>query len=67
MTASLMLLGLGLKLRIRWSTGIRCVGWRFRPGDGEMLVGACVAGLCDSSSMAVGSIVVVELLVVLVL
>lgn len=32
-----------------------------------MLVGACVAGLCDSSSMAVGSMVVIELLVVLVL
>ena len=30
-------------------------------------MGACVAGLCDSSSMAVGSMVVIELLVVLVL
>ncbi len=72
MTASLMLLGLGLKLRRRWSSDI--CGFGCGPGCGfgmdedRAAVGACGARVWDSSSMLVeGSMVVVDVLVVLVL
>lgn len=68
MTASLILLGLGLKLRKRWSSDICCVGSGVGFGEDEVVVGACGARVWDSSSMLVeGSMVVVELVVVLVL
>lgn len=68
MTASLTLLGLGLKLRRRWSSDDWSVRRGFGVGEKELVMGAFGAKRCDSSSMLVeGSMVVVEVLVVLVL
>ena len=67
MTASLMLLGLGLKLRRRSRRDICWVGWGAWVGE-DVVMGACGVTVWDSSSMLVeGSIVVAEVLVVLVL
>ena len=68
MTASLMLLGLGLKLRRRWSGDVWCVEWGLGVCEDEGAVGACGARIWDSSSMVVGgSMVVYGVLVVCVL
>ena len=67
MTASLMLLGLGLKLRRRLRSDICWVDWGAWVGD-DVVVGTCGERTWDSSSMLVeGSMVVAEVLVVLVL
>ena len=66
MTASLMLLGLGLKLRRRWKSGICCVGRGIGFCEDEVVVilGSFFVSVWDSSSMVVeGSIVVFELVV----
>ena len=68
MTASLTLLALGLKLRRRWSSDICWNRWGVGVGENEVVMGAFGAKRCDSSSMLVeGSMVVVDVLVVLVL
>lgn len=68
MTASLMLLGLGLKLRRRWSREICWAGLGFGSGEDEVAVGACGERIWDSSSILVeGSMLVIEVVVVLVL
>ena len=67
MTASLMLLALGLKLRRRLRSNICWLGWGVWVG-GEVVMGACGERFWDSSSMLVeGSMVVAVVLVVLVL
>ena len=66
MTASLMLLGLGLKLRRRWKSGNCCVGRGVGFCEDEVVVmlGSFFVSVWDSSSMVVeGSIVVFELVV----
>ena len=66
MTASLTLLGLGLKLRRRWKNGTCCVGGRIGFCEDEVLVilGSFFASVWDSSSTLVeGSIVVFEVVV----
>ena len=62
-TASLTLLGLGLKLRMRWKNGICCVGRGAGFCEDEVVVirGSLFVSVWDSSSMVVeGSIVVFE-------
>ena len=67
MTASLMLLGLGLKLRRRLRSDICCVERGAWVGA-EVVMGAWGERIWDSSSMLVeGAMVVAEVLVVLVL
>ena len=66
MTASLTLLGLGLKLRRRWKNGTCCVGRGIGFCEEEVAVvpGPFFVRVWDSSSMVVeGSIVVFEVAV----
>lgn len=68
MTASLMLLALGLKLLRRWISDICWAGWGLGAGEGGLAVDPCGVRVCDSSSILVeGSMAVEEVLVVLVL
>lgn len=67
MTASLMLLGLGLKLRRRPRSDSRWLEWGAGVGE-DVVVGAFGERTWDSSSMLVeGSMIVVEVLVLFVL
>lgn len=67
MTASLMLLALGLKLRRRSTSDICWLGWEAWVGE-DVVMSACGGSVWDSSSMlGEGSMVVAEVLVVLVL
>ena len=66
MTASLTLLGLGLKLRRRWKNGICCVGRGigFCEDEVVMIPGSFFVRVWDSSSMVVeGSVVLFEVFV----
>lgn len=67
-TASLMLFGLGLKLRRRWSNDICWVRWGVGIGEAVVAEATCGGRVWDSSSMEVeGSMVVAEVVIVLVL